>query len=87
MSDESWGDWRPHAAIILSNTSAKPDQDRRTLIQLGKFAKGTSWNMNNSLHEFNLVILSLCEVVIEITRIYFHLCLYGKKYIYNFLHI
>ncbi|KAL0850655.1 hypothetical protein ABMA28_012407 [Loxostege sticticalis] len=35
VSDESWGDWRPHAAIILSNTSAKPDQDRRTLIQLG----------------------------------------------------
>ncbi|XP_028175050.1 uncharacterized protein LOC114363514 isoform X1 [Ostrinia furnacalis] len=35
VSDENWGDWRPHAAIILSNTSAKPEQDRRTLIQLG----------------------------------------------------
>ncbi|KAJ0180838.1 hypothetical protein K1T71_002923 [Dendrolimus kikuchii] len=35
VSDEKWGDWRPHAAIILSNTSAKPDQDKRTLVQLG----------------------------------------------------
>lgn len=35
-ADERWGDWRPHAAIMLSNASAKPDQDRRTLMQLGE---------------------------------------------------
>ncbi|KAJ2946784.1 hypothetical protein O0L34_g12847 [Tuta absoluta] len=35
VTDERWGDWRPHAAIMLANTSVKPDQDRRTLTQLG----------------------------------------------------
>ncbi|XP_049887502.1 uncharacterized protein LOC126381947 isoform X3 [Pectinophora gossypiella] len=35
VTDERWADWRPHAAIMLSNSSAKPDQDRRTLVQLG----------------------------------------------------
>ncbi|KAI5637370.1 sec23-binding domain of sec16 domain-containing protein [Phthorimaea operculella] len=35
VTDERWGDWRPHAAIMLANTSVKPEQDRRTLTQLG----------------------------------------------------
>ncbi|VVC87026.1 unnamed protein product [Leptidea sinapis] len=35
VSDERWGDWRVHAAMILANPSAKPDQDRRTLTQIG----------------------------------------------------
>ncbi|CAG5034724.1 unnamed protein product [Parnassius apollo] len=34
-AEEKWGDWRPHAAIMLSNNSAKPEQDRRALTQLG----------------------------------------------------
>ncbi|XP_041974268.1 protein transport protein Sec16A isoform X6 [Aricia agestis] len=33
--DEAWGDWRPHAAVILANASARPDHDRRALLQLG----------------------------------------------------
>ncbi|XP_063372560.1 uncharacterized protein LOC134660708 [Cydia amplana] len=33
--DSEWGDWRAHAAIILSNTSAKPENETRTLTQLG----------------------------------------------------
>ncbi|XP_073961187.1 protein transport protein Sec16B-like [Choristoneura fumiferana] len=34
-ADERWGDWRAHAAIILSNASSKPDNETRTLTQLG----------------------------------------------------
>ncbi|CAK1599259.1 unnamed protein product [Parnassius mnemosyne] len=34
-AEEKWGDWRPHAAIMLSNSSAKPEHDRRALTQLG----------------------------------------------------
>ncbi|XP_063393009.1 uncharacterized protein LOC134678385 isoform X2 [Cydia fagiglandana] len=33
--ESEWGDWRAHAAIILSNTSAKPENETRTLTQLG----------------------------------------------------
>ncbi|XP_037300127.1 uncharacterized protein LOC115454457 isoform X3 [Manduca sexta] len=35
VADERWGDWRPHAAILLANATARPDQDQRTLTQLG----------------------------------------------------
>ncbi|CAG9575325.1 unnamed protein product [Danaus chrysippus] len=40
VSDARWGDWRPHAAILLSNTSARPDHDRRNLTQLGDTLHG-----------------------------------------------
>lgn len=33
--DRKWGDWRPHLAMILSNTSQKPDLDRRAITTLG----------------------------------------------------
>ncbi|XP_055380645.1 uncharacterized protein LOC129611490 isoform X2 [Condylostylus longicornis] len=33
--DEKWGDWRPHLAMILSNTSQRPDLDRRAITTLG----------------------------------------------------
>ncbi|XP_068629202.1 uncharacterized protein Sec16 isoform X3 [Battus philenor] len=35
VADERWGDWRPHAAIMLSNGGARPEHDRRALTQLG----------------------------------------------------
>ncbi|XP_047539743.1 uncharacterized protein LOC125073063 isoform X4 [Vanessa atalanta] len=34
-ADPRWGDWRPHAAMLLANASARPDHDRRTMTQLG----------------------------------------------------
>ena len=38
--DEKWGDWRPHLAMILSNTSAKSasgsaDLDKKSIIAMG----------------------------------------------------
>ncbi|XP_041368328.1 protein transport protein Sec16A-like isoform X2 [Gigantopelta aegis] len=35
VSDERWGDWRPHLAMILSNHSSKPDHDRKCISILG----------------------------------------------------
>lgn len=35
MADEKWGDWRPHLAMILSNTSQRPDLDRKAITTLG----------------------------------------------------
>lgn len=33
--DEKWGDWRPHLSMILSNTSQKPELDRKAITTLG----------------------------------------------------
>lgn len=33
--DKKWGDWRPHLAMIISNTSQKPDLDRKAITTLG----------------------------------------------------
>lgn len=33
--DKKWGDWRPHLAMILSNTSQKPELDRKAITTLG----------------------------------------------------
>ncbi|KAK3590775.1 hypothetical protein CHS0354_038713 [Potamilus streckersoni] len=33
--EETWGDWRPHLAMILSNQSQKPDLDRKSITSLG----------------------------------------------------
>lgn len=33
--DEKWGDWRPHLAMILSNTSQRPELDRKAITTLG----------------------------------------------------
>ncbi|XP_072935407.1 uncharacterized protein Sec16 isoform X5 [Epargyreus clarus] len=35
VADERWGDWRPHAAMLLANATGRADHDRRTLTQLG----------------------------------------------------
>ncbi|XP_030749352.1 protein transport protein Sec16B isoform X3 [Sitophilus oryzae] len=35
VSDEKWGDWRPHLAMILSNSSLRPDLNCRAITQLG----------------------------------------------------
>lgn len=35
VQDERWGDWRPHLAMIISNTSQKPDLDRKAITTLG----------------------------------------------------
>lgn len=35
VQDEKWGDWRPHLAMILSNTSQRPDLDRKAITTLG----------------------------------------------------
>ncbi|KAG8222869.1 hypothetical protein J437_LFUL003514, partial [Ladona fulva] len=34
-SDEKWGDWRPHLAMIISNSSNHPDLQRKSIITLG----------------------------------------------------
>lgn len=40
--DPRWGDWRPHLAMIISNTSSNPEINRRSITSLGDtlFAKG-----------------------------------------------
>ncbi|XP_018796991.1 PREDICTED: COPII coat assembly protein sec16 isoform X2 [Bactrocera latifrons] len=35
VQDEKWGDWRPHLSMILSNTSQKPELDRKSITTLG----------------------------------------------------
>lgn len=35
VQDEKWGDWRPHLAMILANTSPKPELDRKAITTLG----------------------------------------------------
>ncbi|XP_064615926.1 LOW QUALITY PROTEIN: protein transport protein Sec16A-like [Liolophura sinensis] len=35
ISDERWGDWRPHLAMVLSNQTPKPDVDRKSILTLG----------------------------------------------------
>lgn len=35
VQDEKWGDWRPHLAMILANTSQKPELDRKSITTLG----------------------------------------------------
>lgn len=32
--DEKWGDWRPHLAMILSNTTQRPELDRKAITTL-----------------------------------------------------
>ncbi|XP_053989660.1 uncharacterized protein LOC128882118 isoform X2 [Hylaeus volcanicus] len=42
ISDPRWDDWRPHLAMIISNTSANPEINRRSITTLGDtlFARG-----------------------------------------------
>ncbi|KAF7989744.1 hypothetical protein HCN44_008418 [Aphidius gifuensis] len=35
IADSKWDDWRPHLAMIISNTSANPEIDYRSIIILG----------------------------------------------------
>lgn len=35
MADDKWGDWRPHLAMILSNTSSRPEIDHKAIMTLG----------------------------------------------------
>lgn len=35
LQDQKWGDWRPHLSMILSNTSQKPELDRKAITTLG----------------------------------------------------
>ncbi|GAB6023180.1 hypothetical protein CHUAL_008005 [Chamberlinius hualienensis] len=35
VADEKWGDWRPHLAVILSNTTQRPELDRKSVVTLG----------------------------------------------------
>lgn len=35
IQDDKWGDWRPHLAMILANTSQKPELDRKAITTLG----------------------------------------------------
>ena len=34
-ADERWGDWRPHLAMILSNTTHRPELNQRAIVTLG----------------------------------------------------
>ncbi|KOB73518.1 Crumbs [Operophtera brumata] len=36
VCDEKWGEWRTHAAMLLANSSARPEQDARTITTLGR---------------------------------------------------
>ncbi|XP_029677547.1 uncharacterized protein LOC115244220 [Formica exsecta] len=42
VADPRWDDWRPHLAMIISNTSTNPEINRRSITTLGDtlFAKG-----------------------------------------------
>ncbi|XP_015177291.1 PREDICTED: uncharacterized protein LOC107066825 isoform X5 [Polistes dominula] len=42
VADPRWDDWRPHLAMIISNTSANPEINRRSITTLGDtlFARG-----------------------------------------------
>ncbi|XP_043669314.1 protein transport protein Sec16A isoform X5 [Vespula pensylvanica] len=42
VSDPRWDDWRPHLAMIISNTSTNPEINRRSITTLGDtlFARG-----------------------------------------------
>jgi COPII coat assembly protein SEC16 len=33
--DDKWGDWRPHLAMIISNSKEKPELVKKSIIQLG----------------------------------------------------
>ena len=33
--DDKWGDWRPHLAMILSNSSSKSELDKKSILTLG----------------------------------------------------
>lgn len=35
VADDRWGDWRPHLAMILSNTSSRPEVDHKAIMTLG----------------------------------------------------
>ncbi|GFO45592.1 transport protein sec16a [Plakobranchus ocellatus] len=35
VSDERWGDWRPHLAMMLSNQTSRSDLDRKSICTLG----------------------------------------------------
>ncbi|KAJ8938476.1 hypothetical protein NQ318_004116 [Aromia moschata] len=40
VSDEKWGDWRPHLAMILSNSSHRPELNCKAIKTLGDTLKG-----------------------------------------------
>lgn len=42
VADPRWDDWRPHLAMIISNTSSNPEVNRRSITTLGDtlFARG-----------------------------------------------
>lgn len=35
ITDEKWGDWRPHLAMMLSNQTHKADLDRKCIMTMG----------------------------------------------------
>lgn len=35
LQDEKWGDWRPHLAMIISNTTQSPELNRKAITSLG----------------------------------------------------
>ncbi|XP_055530048.1 uncharacterized protein LOC129721476 isoform X2 [Wyeomyia smithii] len=35
VQDEKWGDWRPHLAMLVSNSSAKPELIKKSITTLG----------------------------------------------------
>ncbi|KAL3278660.1 hypothetical protein HHI36_016197 [Cryptolaemus montrouzieri] len=35
VADEKWGDWKPHLAMILSNSSLQPELNRKAITALG----------------------------------------------------
>ena len=35
VADEKWGDCRRHLAMIMSNSTNKPDVDRKSIVTLG----------------------------------------------------
>lgn len=43
IADEKWGDWKPHLAMILSNTTQRPELDRKAITTLADtlFARGS----------------------------------------------
>ncbi|KAL1505990.1 hypothetical protein ABEB36_005430 [Hypothenemus hampei] len=56
VSDEKWGDWRPHLAMILSNSTQRPELNCKAITQLG----------DTLLHRGSLYAAQFCYLMAQV---------------------
>ncbi|XP_057668729.1 uncharacterized protein LOC130901379 isoform X3 [Diorhabda carinulata] len=56
ISDEKWGDWRPHLAMILSNSSQRPELNCKAITSMGDTLR----------HRGNLYAAQFCYLMAEV---------------------